>query len=649
MRTGNPFWSGRRPDRSGDPLRIPPVIVLACLVLVPSRDGRTEPWNRTPTCYLRRSMVVRIHSEDRLTVREEDEVWIASESDRAEGHDSFTETAYSEFKKFEGAVFDSSGRLIRKLRGDDQNQSTVTRDAVYAEHKTRFHTLGIPKIPYLVRRAKEYEMTSLIAWPDWEPQKDVAVREAVLEVIPERAVPFKFKNIGPVNGPDSTAGENGFFRFVWRAFGIPAFKPEYRAAPECLFQTGVRFYPQRFILEGNEGSAETWIRFGDWIESLFRPRLSLQTAVPEAGECRALKDPADRVRRLYRTLQNRTRYVLIHSGIDGLRPHPVEEIHRNRYGDCKDLSLYMIALLSQAGVTAYPALVLTRDEGLMDPLMPDGRFNHCVACVPAETDTFWLECTSPAGSADDVPPHLEGAYALIVKPGESILTRIAESLSNVNSRSVVAKAQLTQDRKLAVSGTVRYFGDCAYETRRSWRLLDDPSRRESFGRTLLQEAGTLSFSRFHVNGLTDPDSALSADFVFQIPFFARNAGGRWVLAPRLFNRFQFDGEAPDQRKLPLRNSGRFTDTDSVRFILPAGMTVRSGSDGTNLDSPFGFYEDRCRTTEDGFVWTSRFRLERLDVPLPDYPAYHRFMKSVKSAAGRNMVVSAEGSRTPAVP
>ena len=63
-------------------------------------------------------MIVRIHSEDRITVREEDEIWIASNGDRPEGYDSFTETAYGTLGKFEGAAFDSSGRLIRKLCGE---------------------------------------------------------------------------------------------------------------------------------------------------------------------------------------------------------------------------------------------------------------------------------------------------------------------------------------------------------------------------------------------------------------------------------------------------------------------------------------------------------------------------------------------------
>jgi len=612
--------------------------VCAALALA-AGTASAESWSRMPTCYLRRSTEIRVHSENRMSVREEDEIWIASDNDRTEGYDAFTETAYGTLKKFEGSVFDSTGRLIRTLRNEDRNVSTVSYGAVYSEHRTCFHTLSIPRVPYRVSRVKEYEIRCLLMWPDWNPQAAFPVRDAELKIVCERPVPFRTRVLGGVTGPDSVRTRDGFPAFVWKASGIPPLKKEFRAAPESLFSTGVRFFPQRFNLEGHDGSAEDWTRLGDFYESLFEPRCMLRKTVPLVDECRSLPDPSERVRMLFKAFQESTRYVLIHLGIDGIRPHFAEDVHQNRYGDCKDLSLYLIAMLRQAGVEAYPALVLTRDQGTLDPDMPEGRFNHCVTAVMTGTDTLWLECTSDESWPDNIPPGLEGSSALILRRGKSTFLRIPESVSTANSRHVNASAELTLNRKLAFSGTARYLGDCSEAARERLRSLNEIERRNWFIGTLIPEAGTCSFNSFRIRGLDVPDSALIVSFAFKVPLFLKRAGSRWLIQPRVFNRFLFNGEEPSARKLPLRNPGRFMETDTIRFTIPAGLKVYNGEDSTTIDSPFGRYEDRCRTTQDGFVWTSRLSLERLDVPVSEYREYHHFMKQTGNAVRRKIVLS----------
>ena len=77
----------------------------------------------------------------------------------------------------------------------------------------------------------------------------------------------------------------------------------------------------------------------------------------------ALKDKA---RAILEYIQDNFRYVSMSLGPYSLEPHPTDQVFKNKYGDCKDLSLLCVAMLKVAGIDAHIALF--RDEfSITDP------------------------------------------------------------------------------------------------------------------------------------------------------------------------------------------------------------------------------------------------------------------------------------------
>src|SRR6185312_11941569 len=90
-----------------------------------------------------------------------------------------------------------------------------------------------------------------------------------------------------------------------------------------------------------------------------------------------------------------THYVGIELGIGGWQPFDAASVYKQRYGDCKALANYMVALLKEAGIHAYPVLIRAGADA--DPIDTDiacNQFNHVIAAALAGRDTVWLECTS---------------------------------------------------------------------------------------------------------------------------------------------------------------------------------------------------------------------------------------------------------------
>ena len=77
-------------------------------------------------------------------------------------------------------------------------------------------------------------------------------------------------------------------------------------------------------------------------------------------------------------VQDEVHYEAIEFGRRAYIPKTARETMRDRYGDCKDLSTLLISDLQTENVRAYPALVLTRDDGYVDPSFPSFEFNHVI-------------------------------------------------------------------------------------------------------------------------------------------------------------------------------------------------------------------------------------------------------------------------------
>ncbi|MGA7329532.1 MAG: DUF3857 domain-containing protein [Rhodomicrobium sp.] len=75
------------------------------------------------------------------------------------------------------------------------------------------------------------------------------------------------------------------------------------------------------------------------------------------------------------------RYVLVFFGSGGITPNPAAVVLKNKYGDCKDHMVLMIALLKAKGIAAEPALVNLGNEYKLAAL-PVPNFNHVIVYLP---------------------------------------------------------------------------------------------------------------------------------------------------------------------------------------------------------------------------------------------------------------------------
>lgn len=168
-------------------------------------------------------------------------------------------------------------------------------------------------------------------------------------------------------------------------------------------------------------------------------------------------------------VQDEVRYFGVEMGVNSHQPSPPELTMRRRFGDCKDKSLLLIALLDQLGLDAAPALVNSR-RGLENPQYPwrMHAFNHVIVYLPFNGNSYWLDPTDgyQNGKLGDFSEPNFGR-ALILDDDSSGLTEMSASgavrekvinkqLSISKNDSPVVRLTVNTEHRKAAAESMRY-------------------------------------------------------------------------------------------------------------------------------------------------------------------------------------------------
>ncbi len=170
----------------------------------------------------------------------------------------------------------------------------------------------------------------------------------------------------------------------------------------------------------------SWSEVGQWATAMFHMGDASRATVHQLAQNIRASNPRDPVAAAIRFVQDDIRYLGIEMGRNSHEPHQPAEVLEQRWGDCKDKSFLLSALLRELGVEAYPALVSTRLRHELDTQLPSPfLFDHVITPVIAKGKVRWIDATlSDQGGALETIDTPSDERALVVRDGAHALTNI---------------------------------------------------------------------------------------------------------------------------------------------------------------------------------------------------------------------------------
>jgi len=131
-------------------------------------------------------------------------------------------------------------------------------------------------------------------------------------------------------------------------------------------------------------------------------------------------------------LNREIRYTGVEFDQSSVIPHSTAEVLKHKYGDCKDKSLLLAALLRAAGINANLALLNAGERVDVPAELPGmGLFDHAIVYVPG-SPALWIDATDTNARLGQLADNDRGRSALIIDPDTTGLTRVEDARSGDN-------------------------------------------------------------------------------------------------------------------------------------------------------------------------------------------------------------------------
>lgn len=590
------------------------------------------------------SLVVEIYDEAQATVRRKYAYTILSPAgDDAAGFDEYYDRLH-EIRSLEGRLYDANGKEIRRLKSRDVSDlSGVSQSDLMNDYRIKSHNFHYSEYPYTVEYEFEIKYKSMLSLPGWAPRDDydLSVQQSTFTVIYPQHYALRQK-VFNYDGQPAESTDKNKRALTWTAEHLPAVSEEFASPNWHSFNPVVMIAPSGFSVEGFSGKMDTWENFARFTASLKKGKDQLPGPVKlKVKELTAsLPGKREKVQALYQYLQSNTRYISVQLGIGGWMPFDAGYVARNAYGDCKALSNYMTALLNEAGIASYYALVKAgRYASDIVSDFPSQQFNHVIVCVPMEQDSIWLECTSQATAMGYLGGFTGNRYALLVgEDGGKLVRTPSYSLQD-------------NFQKRATVGAITASGDltCSVETDYKARQQDElHSMINSKSRDELKEylQKNLPLATYHVNGFdySETKSALpvvTEKISLSVRNYATITGKRMFITPNVLSKDGQKLKAARQRLLPVSVNMPYRDVDTVKIALPEGYKPESGGGDIKISSVFGSYSSHSEIQDKTLVYYRDYLRFSGDFPPEQYPEMVRFLEEVYQADRARIVLIKE--------
>jgi hypothetical protein len=379
----------------------------------------------------------------------------------------------------------------------------------------------------------------------------------------------------------------------------------------------------------------TWQGIGEWYTALSRDRIvATPDIAAKSAELTAGKtDFYDKAEAIGNFVQQQIRYFVIEIGIGGNQPHPADDIFRGRYGDCKDKSTLLSAMLSSVGIHSDLVMVDSR-RGVVDPDAPSIVGNHMIAAIEIPKgydspklhsvitakngkrylifDPTWEE--TPFGQIED---NLQGSYALLVEGADSQIVKLPLMDPGLNTLQRSATLQLNPDGSLQGSVTVKRFGDLAEHGRTVFEHEDAARQQEYIDRSVSGDLMAASLTGLKVQNVTALDKDLTTTFDLQDAHFASAVGPLLMLRPRVFGSYALPVDRK-VREVPIDLEQTMQGTDAFDIQLPAGYVVDELPDPVNADFGFASYQSSTQLHGRTLHYSRTFTLRQVSLPADKY-------------------------------
>ena len=336
-------------------------------------------------------------------------------------------------------------------------------------------------------------------------------------------------------------------------------------------------------------------------------RAAAKTSVTPAVQSRAdeltagIRDPRAQARALYNWVASNVRYVALAFGLGGVVPRNADAILSSGYGDCKDKTTLLSALLAAKGIDSNPVLINNQNAYWQPKVAAlPGIYNHAILYVP-QLDLY-LDPTAAIAPFGVLPPTELGKSALVTGTLEADtgVRVIPSSTSALSTTRMTTRIRITDDGSANGDANIVATGGLEFLNRAAISRVP-PGQEDGFANSMLARSGQVGRATLAAGDPRDLDRPLTIDTTFLLPQVMNLPGpGALTIPAGIASPVSIESIAAELGP-PSRAQryvcGAYAKVETTDLTLPEGVKVQTLPRNVAVTNSLGAY--RATYTREG--------------------------------------------------
>lgn len=392
-------------------------------------------------------------------------------------------------------------------------------------------------------------------------------------------------------------------------------------------------------------TAKSWDDIAGWWHNLIKDKSQVTSDIQAHVDqlVSGASNNKEKIKRIFADIAKSIRYVGYNFGYSIFEPANADFVFKNKYGDCKDQTILVLAMLKAAGIKAHTALALSGPGLRVQKETPNVReFNHVVAVAEDEGAEYFLDPTLKNFPFGVLPSWLENRSILHIKEGLASFELLPLTQAQINVTSTNINFDL--DKDLSVTGNIKieWRGQSNGNMRQYLYSLDSEKQRDQLVDYILKGIYNYAFrDSYEFNAEDNVDAPLVLQIKFHMDNWLLDAGG----GNYLLHMYGGEVSVPDylgkNRMYPVRLENLTKQTVHVAVKIPENFTV-------DIPAPFNI-SDQYVENHVQYIYKNHLlelnqelQFNEIDIPLDQINSARKTWESISQANRKGVLLKPQG-------
>ncbi len=387
------------------------------------------------------------------------------------------------------------------------------------------------------------------------------------------------------------ADENGRSRWLWTKKDLPA--AEIEAAMFDFFQTSPKVVVTSFKNYDELGAAY-------WAEAAAKSTVTPEIQKLADDITKDIKEPQAQAYAIYEWANKNVRYLSVVLERGGWIPHDATQIQANRYGDCKDYTTLLNALLKAKNIESYPVIIRADATVWFPEVAVPSFFNHAILYIPSLE--LFADATAPNTRLGLIPQQIVGKKAFLAGAKTGVI-KIPDGKPEDNELLSEIDIVFTGD------GSFKSVSKNIYRGRAE--ILFRPMFTSSF---LQKDSGSFIKLMLGYYGVDGTGRILKIANPYKVgePFeielaveqsnftsFSPKGSMRLPTAINITNMLELEAFVKSEKRHSSLMMGATRIRENFKLHLPAGVSVENLPETIDFKTPLGYFRNHYKMNDGG--------------------------------------------------